>query len=157
MRLAPLIVAVSLLIACSPAQAPATATATATAPPASPHVDATTAAIDVPAEFQAASGNLGCDYVPAGGTDTYTTPDGGPQLICDRIAPAYVRFTLSAHGPATLINHVGDASCCAGDMLAPGAHWTGGPFACELTQAGMTCLNADRRGFTLSRADARPN
>ncbi len=70
-----------------------------------------------PDEFQAPSGNIGCQYVPAGGTETYRTPDGGPQLICDRIEPAYVRFTLSARGAATLIEHVGDASCCGGDVM----------------------------------------
>jgi hypothetical protein len=120
-------------------------------------VDATTAPTNAPAEFEAAGGNVGCDYVPAGGTDTYTTPDGGPQLICDRVEPVYVRFTLSAHGAATKIDHVGDASCCSGDMLTPGAHWTGGPFACEVTQDGIACTNADRRGFSLSRSEARAN
>jgi hypothetical protein len=120
-------------------------------------VDATTAPTSAPAEFEAAGGNVGCDYVPAGGTDTYTTPDGGPQLLCDRVEPAYVRFTLSAHGAATRIDHVGDASCCSGDMLTAGAHWTGGPFACEVTQDGIACTNADRRGFSLSRSEARAN
>jgi hypothetical protein len=71
------------------------------------------------------------------------------------VEPAYVRFTLSAHGAATKIGHVGDASCCGGDMLATGAHWTGGPFACDVSEAGLACTNADRRGFTLSRTEAR--
>ncbi|MFZ2029175.1 MAG: hypothetical protein WAU68_02615 [Vitreimonas sp.] len=151
MRMISSLVFVAAVLACSPASqssekgnaAPAVSTATAS-----------TAQADAPVEFQAPSGNIGCDYVPAGGTETYSTPDGGPQLICDRIAPAYVRFTLSAHGAATLIDHVGDAGCCGGDTMQYGTHWTGGPFACDLSEAGITCSNADRRGFTLSRTTA---
>jgi len=108
-----------------------------------------------PREFQSPSGNIGCQYVPSGGTETYKTPDGGPQLICDRVAPAYVRFTLSAHGAATLHDHVGDASCCGGGVIAIGAHWSGGPFACDMSEAGIACTNADRHGFTLNRSEAR--
>ena len=152
MRLIVLFAAAFVFAACSPT-APAPSTATST----SAQADATTAPLNAPAEFQAPSGNIGCDYVPAGGTDTYSTPDGGPQLICDRVEPVYVRFTLSEHGPATLIEHVGDAGCCGGDTLGYGAHWTGGPFACDVTQAGVSCTNADRRGFVLSRTDARAN
>src|SRR6185295_6088025 len=105
-----LFAAASAMLACSPpaqngekGSAATTAVSTATT---------STAVTDVPNEFQAPSGNIGCDYVPAGGTETYSTPDGGPQLICDRVEPAYVRFTLSAHGAATLIEQVGDAGCC---------------------------------------------
>ena len=141
------------LVACSPStpaptQARTTAVSTATS---------SSAQADSPDEFQSPSGNVGCQYVPSGGTETYQTPDGGPQLICDRVAPAYVRFTLSAHGAATLHDHVGDASCCGGDVMAIGAHWTGGPFACDMSEAGIMCTNADRRGFRLSRTDAQVN
>lgn len=148
--------AVFALVACSPS-APAPERPAADAASTAGQVDATTAPTNAPAQFEAAGGNVGCDYVPAGGTDTYTTPDGGPQLLCDRVEPVYVRFTLSAHGAATKIDHVGDASCCSGDMLTAGAHWTGGPFACDVTQDGIACTNADRRGFSLSRSEARAN
>lgn len=139
------------LAACSPsAPAPTQTTTSAVSTTTS-----STAETDAPDEFQAPSGNIGCQYVPAGGTETYRTPDGGPQLICDRIEPAYVRFTLSAHGAATLHEHVGDASCCGGDVMQAGTHWTGGPFVCDMSDAGITCTNADRRGFALSRAETR--
>lgn len=141
----------AMALSCSPAQ-PAPKQATTAAVSAATSV---AAQADAPDEFQAPSGNIGCQYVPAGGTETYRTPDGGPQLICDRIEPAYVRFTLSARGAATLIDHVGDASCCGGDVMPHGAHWTGGPFSCDMSEAGVTCTNADRRGFTLSRTQAR--
>lgn len=148
-----LLFAAMAAVACSPsAPTPAQATATTVS-----SATTSTAATNVPNEFQAPSGNIGCDYVPAGGTETYSTPDGGPQLICDRIEPAYVRFTLSAHGAATLIDHVGDAGCCGGDVMQYGTHWTGGPFACDMSEAGISCTNADRRGFTLGRSAARAN
>lgn len=95
--------------------------------------------------------------MPAGGTEVYSSPDGGPELICDRIEPTYVRMDMSAHGAPHLITNVGDAGCCGGDTMAYGTHWTGGPFTCDLTEQGITCTNADRRGFTLSRSTARVN
>lgn len=47
---------------------------------------------DFPAEggliaFATPSGNIGCTYVPAGGTDVYEPKDGGPELQCDRVEP----------------------------------------------------------------------
>src|SRR5262245_35813496 len=104
MRVILTVACAATLSACSPSapaptQAPTSAVSTATS---------SSAQADSPDEFQSPSGNIGCQYVPAGGTETYTTPDGGPQLICDRVAPAYVRFTLSAHGAAALHDHVGD-------------------------------------------------
>jgi len=146
------VVVVSALLACSPS-----APAPTQAPPAVSTATSSTAQADAPDEFQSPSGNVGCQYVPAGGTETYSTPDGGPQLICDRIEPAYVRFTLSAHGAATLIDHVGDAGCCGGDAMSYGTHWTGGPFTCDMSEAGISCTNADGRGFTLGRNAARAN
>ena len=141
----------AMAVSCSPGQPAPTQGATSTVSTAT----SSSAQADAPDEFQAPSGNIGCQYVPAGGTETYRTPDGGPQLICDRIEPAYVRFTLSAHGAASLIDHVGDASCCGGDVMPHGTHWTGGPFTCDMSETGIACANADRRGFTLSRAEAR--
>src|SRR5689334_10846929 len=100
MRTIASLVLAALTLSCSPAQpAPTQTTAAAVST-----VTNSAAQADAPDEFQAPSGNIGCQYVPAGGTETYRTPDGGPQLICDRIEPAYVRFTLSARGAATLID-----------------------------------------------------
>lgn len=108
-------------------------------------------------DFQSPTGDVGCNYIPAGGTQVYTTPDGGPQLVCDRVEPTYVRITLSAHGGAGVLRRVGDAGCCGGATMAYGAHWTGGPFTCDMTQEGLTCTNLDGRGFTLSRDQALPH
>jgi hypothetical protein len=158
MRIAAPFVLVSVLMACAPsAPTSAPAQSTATASGAGAGTNAITPAADAASEFEAAAGNVGCHYVPSGGTETYQTPDGGPELICDRVEPTYLRFSLSAHGAARRYDQVGDASCCGGEMLAAGAHWSAGPFACDVTQDGVACANADRRGFTLSRSEVRAN
>ena len=63
-------------------------------------------------EFNMPSGNIGCFYVPAGGTDVYKTSDGGAELSCDRVAPSYIRVQLGSSGKAERITNVGDPSCC---------------------------------------------
>jgi hypothetical protein len=37
-------------------------------------------------------------------------------------------------------------------VLAYGEVWQRGGFTCKSEQTGVTCFNADRRGFSLSRA-----
>jgi len=130
-------------------------------PPAPP---APTTAADVatpPAgqlvEFQLPSGNIGCVYVPPGGTAVYQTPDGRAELACDRVAPTYVRLVMSETGPATLQENLGEAPCCSGETLAYGATWTQGPFTCQGAESGLTCTNGDGHRFTLSRDRAEPN
>lgn len=142
MRTLLIIAFVSLALACSPQAPPDTSTEVSVA---------TTAAADIQTEFMAPSGNLGCIYTPAGGTDVYETPDGAAELKCDRAEPSYVRVTLPEHGVASVMTHVGEASCCSGEALAYGAHWSAGPFQCDMTEAGLTCSSADGHGFTLSR------
>ncbi|MFT3728301.1 MAG: hypothetical protein QM759_10810 [Terricaulis sp.] len=107
-----------------------------------------------PADFEAPSGNVGCNYIPAGGNGVYHSPDGGAELICDRIEPVYVRFSLSERGLATLDEHVRDTGCCGGPVLTYGTHWQGGPFQCDMRETGLVCSNADGHGFTLSRSAA---
>ena len=51
-------------------------------------------AIGVAEHFVMPSGNIGCTYIPEGGTDVYEPVDGGPELSCDRIEPKYLRATL---------------------------------------------------------------
>jgi hypothetical protein len=150
MRIALIIVLASLALACSPEAAPPSAMTTAE-PPAGP------AAASAHAEFMAPSGNIACVYTPAGGTEIYETPDGAAELKCDRAEPDYVRITLSEHGAASVMSEVGDAGCCSGEMLAYGEHWSAGPFQCDLAESGLTCSNAEGRGFTLSRDRAQPN
>ena len=101
-------------------------------------------------EFQMPSANVGCIYVPAGGTATYSTADGGAELQCDRIAPGYARVILRESGKAKRINNVGDASCCSGETLSYGESWHEGPFTCLSAKTGLTCTRG-KHGFVISR------
>lgn len=105
-------------------------------------------------EFQLPTGNIGCTFVPAGGTAVYRTPDGRAELACDRIAPTYVRIVLSETGAGVLQQNLGEAPCCAGETLAYGASWAQGPFTCTSSQEGVSCTNGDGHGLMLSRERA---
>jgi hypothetical protein len=103
--------------------------------------------------FVTPSGNIGCVYTPAGGTDVYVPTDGGPELSCDRVEPKYLRFTLGAAGPATVLDDVGDASCCGSEHTIPyGGVWRADPFTCISMEAGLACARDDGNGFFISRA-----
>lgn len=102
-------------------------------------------------EFNMPSGNIGCIYVPAGGTDVYKTSDGGAELSCDRVAPSYVRLQLGETGKAERITNVGDPSCCGADNIFEyGEVWSEGPFSCISSTKGLTCTRGSH-GFSMSR------
>lgn len=103
-------------------------------------------------EFVLPSGNIGCIYTPKGGTGVYQPVDGGPELLCDRVAPSYARIILGPVGKAVLHRQVGDASCCSAEpVLAYGESWTAGPFTCEATTKGLACQRG-KNGFVMSRS-----
>ncbi|CAN7355939.1 hypothetical protein [Pararhizobium sp. LjRoot238] len=109
-------------------------------------------------EFVLPSGNIGCVYTPEGGTEVYQPADGGPELSCDRVAPRYVRATLSRDGAATLLKDVGDRGCCsASSVLDYGETWAAGPFACVSTRTGLSCERNDGHSFFLSRRRLNAN
>lgn len=109
-------------------------------------------------EFVLPSGNIGCIYTPAGGTETYQPVGGGPELSCDRVEPRYVRATLTGSGPAVLISTVGDQSCCsAGPVLDYGQTWRAGPFSCLSTRTGLSCERNDGHSLFLSRKRINAN
>lgn len=101
-------------------------------------------------EFMLPSGNIGCIYIPKGGTDVYQPEDGGPELQCDRIEPSYMRAILGASGKGKTHKNVGDASCCSGPVLRYGNTVTLGPYFCESERTGLTCYR-DNNGIFLSR------
>lgn len=105
-------------------------------------------------EFQLPSGNIGCAYIPAGGTAVYRSPDGRAELQCDRVAPTYVRLVLSETGPGVVQENLGEAPCCAGQILDYGQNWSRGPFTCQSAESGLTCTNADGNSLILSRERA---
>jgi hypothetical protein len=104
-------------------------------------------------EFNAPSGNIGCIYIPAGGTPVYETANGGAEIQCDRVEPSYVRTILGDAGAAYRINDVGDASCCSIEQtIHYGRTVELGPFQCLSERRGLTCARADGHGFFVSRA-----
>jgi hypothetical protein len=145
MRITTAILAAFALSACSPREEAKTAP--------TQDVSAATSAPSERAEFAAAGGNVGCTFTPAGGTDVYTTVDGRAELFCDRVDPAYVRLSMSEVGPAREVR-TGERGCCSGVVLATGAHWVQGPFACDVSESGVVCSSADGHGFTLTRTQA---
>jgi hypothetical protein len=102
-------------------------------------------------EFTMPSNNVGCIYVPAGGTDVYKTSDGEAELSCDRVEPSYVRVMLGSSGKAERITNVGDASCCGSENIFEyGEVWSEGPFSCISATTGLSCTRGSH-GFSMSR------
>jgi hypothetical protein len=106
-------------------------------------------------ELTMPSGNIGCVYTPEGGSDVHEPAGGGPELSCDRVAPAYVRVTLGPSGRAKRFDAVGDASCCgAENSFAYGKVWRHDGFRCVSSQAGLACTRG-RHGFSMSRTSVK--
>ena len=103
-------------------------------------------------EFMMPSQNIGCVFVPEGGTAVYEPPGGGPELACDRVEPVYVSVALGPDGAPTLIEEPGEAPCCSGPVLEYGNSWQEGPFRCVSERTGLTCQREDGWGFAMSRA-----
>lgn len=104
-------------------------------------------------EFVTPSGNIGCIYIPAGGTSVYESPDGLAEIQCDRVEPHYVRAILGGRGEGHIISNVGDPSCCSMSQQIKYDHVvTLGPFQCLVERKGLTCAREDGHGFFLSRA-----
>lgn len=104
-------------------------------------------------DFMMPSGNIGCIYIPEGGTQVYQPADGGPELSCDRVEPKYLRATLGRSGKAVVRANVGDQGCCGAETVVPyGETWSAGPFTCYSERTGLTCERSDGHSFLLSRA-----
>ena len=109
-----------------------------------------------PTGFQSPSKNIACQYFDYDKQNT---------LRCD-IMEATVTVRRPANcdlewGKAFEMRSNGNAErLCYGDtvmeprlpVLAYGDVWQRGGFTCTSEQSGVTCFNADRRGFSLSRA-----
>lgn len=107
-------------------------------------------------DFVMPSGNIGCVYIPEGGTAVYQPADGGPELSCDRVEPKYLRATLGRSGKAVVRTNVGDQGCCGSENIVDyGKTWSAGPFTCYSERTGLTCERSDGHSFLLSRARVR--
>ena len=102
--------------------------------------------------FITPSGNVGCHFTPRGGTAIYQPADGGPELICERVAPAYVTLIMGPTGRVNRIDNPGEQSCCSDDpKLAYGNSWSRGPFRCDSAAVGLTCTGPGGHSFFISR------
>jgi hypothetical protein len=106
--------------------------------------------------FRSPSNNIGCQYFD---------DDRQHTLRCD-----IMEATVTARRPADCDLEYGKAfemrakgsavRLCYGDtvmdqalpILAYGQVWQRGGFTCTSEQSGVTCFNAERHGFALSRA-----
>jgi hypothetical protein len=141
-----------LMSACTP-PAP-----TSEAPPPEPAAVAETVSA-VPGQiemFTSPSGNIGCTYVPSGGTDVYEPSQPGAELSCDRSEPTYVRVVLPENGAAHVVE-TDERGCCSGEALAYGQTWSRGPFSCESSEQGITCANQRGNRLSLNRERADVN
>jgi hypothetical protein len=104
-------------------------------------------------EFTMPSGNIGCLYTPAGGTDVYEPEGGGPELICERVEPSYVTVILGGEGEAQVVEDPGEQSCCgAENIFEYGNTITLEGFVCMSETTGLTCEREDGYGFTMARS-----
>lgn len=104
-------------------------------------------------EFQLPSGNIGCVYTPEGGTDTYEPLDGGPELICDRIEPDYVRVILGPASEAEAIFDPGEQPCCSGAKFSYDNEAEFEGFICHSETTGLVCqTTSGEHGFLMSKA-----
>ncbi len=96
---------------------------------------------------------FGCIVTPEGGTDVYQPEDGGPEIMCDRVEPDYVRVVMGA-GEAEELDDVGDPSCCSVEQVLDYGDWAEVEgFVCTSRTTGLTCtIEDEEHGFTMARA-----
>jgi hypothetical protein len=104
-------------------------------------------------EFVMPSGNIGCIVTPEGGTDVYEPEDGGPEIMCDRVEPDYVRVVLGTD-TAEELDEVGDPSCCGAEQVLHYGEWASVEgFVCYSKRTGLTCMTEDEaHGFQMARS-----
>ena len=103
--------------------------------------------------FVTPSGNIGCLYMPAGGTATYATLSGQEELHCTRVAPTYTVVILDHaqdHPAAIASGEVPGLD--AGPVLPYGRFWQHGGFTCLSATSGLTCINSTGAGLRMARA-----
>lgn len=119
--------------------------------------------------FETPSGNIVCLYGDGPGVPTAFLECGVASGLhpapsrnaadCKVLDYTANRVSLSPDGRATAIACSGDAgpfaAPAATPVLAYGTVWRGGGFSCLSARVGLTCRNARRHGFFLSRASWR--
>jgi hypothetical protein len=104
-------------------------------------------------DFIMPSGNVGCRFIPAGGTAVYHTATGQEELHCIRLEPTTTVVILQpvngGHQPiaSTEVPELPMAS-----VLPYGAFWQAGAFVCVAARSGLVCVNGTGAGLRMSRA-----
>jgi hypothetical protein len=106
--------------------------------------------------FQSPSKNIACQYFDYDKQNTLRCDIREATVTARRPADCDLEwgkaFEMRSKGGAERICH-GDTVMEPGlPALAYGQVWQRGGFTCTAEQTGVTCFNAERRGFSLSRA-----
>ncbi|WP_244608264.1 DUF6636 domain-containing protein [Bradyrhizobium algeriense] len=109
-----------------------------------------------PAGFQSPSKNIACQYFDYDKQNILrcdiSAMETKPRRPADCELDYGGAFEMNAKGPATRLCHGDTVMDKALPVLGYGEVWQRGGFTCKSEQAGITCFNADRRGFSLARA-----
>ena len=117
---------------------------------------ATANAQTAPAGFQSPSKNIACQYFDFDKQNILrcdiSAMDTKPRRPADCELDYGGAFEMNAKGAAARICHGDTVMDKALPVLGYGEVWQRGGFTCKSAQSGVTCFNADRRGFSLARA-----
>ena len=109
-----------------------------------------------PAGFQSPSKNIACAYFDYDKRNTLRCDIAEANVTARRPADCDLEwgkaFEMNAKGGAVRICYGDTVMDPKNPVLAYGEVWQRGGFTCTSEQTGITCFNADRHGFSLSRA-----
>jgi len=109
-----------------------------------------------PAGFQPPSKNIACQYFDYDRQNILRCDIAAMETKPRRPADCELdyggAFEMNAKGTAARICHGDTVMDKSLPVLDYGELWQRGGFTCKSEQTGITCFNADRRGFSLARA-----
>jgi hypothetical protein len=118
-------------------------------------LSATAHAQYVPVGFQSPSKNITCQYFADDKHNTLrcdiSAMETKPRRPADCELDYGGAFQMSAKGNAARLCHGDTVMDPRLPVLGYGEVWQRGGFTCTSEQTGVTCFNAERRGFSLSR------
>ena len=105
--------------------------------------------------FQSPSKNIACAYFDYDNQNTLRCDIMEATVTARRPADCDLEwgkaFEMNAKGAAARICHGDTVMDGSLPVLGYGEVWQRGGFTCKSEQAGVTCFNTDRRGFSLAR------
>jgi hypothetical protein len=119
------------------------------------NIAATAHAQSAPVGFQSPSKNITCQYFAEDRQNTLrcdiSAMETKPRRPADCELDYGGAFQMNAKGPAARLCHGDTVMDPRLPVLGYGEVWQRGGFTCTSEQTGVTCFNAERRGFSLSR------